>query len=230
MVSRRRARGADTAVRSHRGDLLASHSSLDFSYTLAANDPSRRADDPRGRIERLVVHACDTEWRHSRNAHAGERMATRGESAPIDPRAWPTPDRVNRHRIAAIRCRSGGLTHRGVRASFANRSGGSSPSLARHVPGRRAAYEIGDERLVHRWFGYALANLCISSGSQAESGRICHKRSINSTDVIPNSTRISSSAAPPYGAHMLANSMRCCDAVSGCLRSRLASIGAARRL
>jgi len=89
---------------------------------------------------------------------------------------------------------------------------------------------MGEEPLVRRWCGYALAKLRISSGTQFDSGMTCHNLSMNRRVVIPKCTRSSSSGGPPYGAHMLANSMRRSASTSGCLRLRLTSIQAARRL
>ena len=48
--------------------------------------------------------------------------------------------------------------------------------------------------------------------------------------VIPKRTRISSSVAPPKGAHVIANSMRCSASLLGWLRLRLASVQPGRRL
>ena len=83
---------------------------------------------------------------------------------------------------------------------------------------------------VRRWHGYALERMRISLWSQFDSGMTCHSRSMNRRVVIPKCTSTSSSVAPPNGAHLTANSMRCSTSASGCLRLRFASIQAARRL
>lgn len=99
------------------------------------------------------------------------------------------------------------------------------PSQPRDLPDRQP-----HEPPVRRWYGYALANLRISSGTQFDSGTTCHNRSMNLRVVIPKCTNISSSVAPPNGAHLMANSMSCSTSVSGWLRLRFASIQVARRL
>lgn len=70
----------------------------------------------------------------------------------------------------------------------------------------RSALETASNR--YRWLGYARAKLWTSSLLQLDSGMTCHRRSTNWRSVRPNWTRMSSSSAPPNGAHLEANSMR----------------------
>ena len=77
------------------------------------------------------------------------------------------------------------------------------------------------------WRGYAFVRWRNCSGEKLYWGMISHSLSMKRLGVIPKRTRMSSALAPPYGAHMLANSMRRQVSVSPCVRVRLMPVAAA---